>query len=99
MAAGYGTLLVPPHPGSLRASSNRTMPTRRLDDRIRKLCAEIAKTPTGSGPISPKVEATLQELLAAIHEKTERVRNLAARKLLQTKDRKEEFPKERRASP
>lgn len=75
------------------------MPTRRLDDRIRQLCAEIAKTPAGSGPLSPQVEATLQKLLAAIHEKTERVRTLAARKLLQTKDQKEEPAKERRASP
>ena len=75
------------------------MPKRRLDDRIRKLCAEIAKTPTGSGPLSPKVEATLQELLAAIHEKTERLRSLAAKQLLQAADRNEKPPKERRAVP
>ena len=74
------------------------MPTRRLDDRIRKLCAEIAKTPTGAGPLSHKTEATLQELLAAIHEKTERVRSLAARKLLRTKDQNDEPGKERRAA-
>jgi hypothetical protein len=74
------------------------MPTRRLDDRIRQLCAEIAKTPTGSGPLSPEVEATLQELLGAIHEKTERLRSLAARKLLQTKDRHQEPGKERRTA-
>ena len=74
------------------------MPTRRLDDRIRQLCAEIAKTPAGSGPLSPEVEATLQELLGAIHEKTERVRSLAARKLLRAKDQNEEPAKERRAS-
>jgi hypothetical protein len=71
------------------------MPTRRLDDRIRKLCAEIAQTPTGSGPLSPKVEATLQELLQAIHEKTERIRSLAAKQLLKTPDKP---PKERRAA-
>ena len=75
-----------------------SMPTRRLDDRIRKLCAEIAKTPAGAGPLSPKVEATLQELLAAIHEKTERVRSLAARKLLRPKDGNDEPGKERRAA-
>ena len=75
------------------------MPTRRLDDRIRQLCAEIAKTPAGSGPLSPEVETTLQELLGAIHEKTERVRNLAARKLLRTKGQNEEPSKERRAAP
>lgn len=72
------------------------MPTRRLDDRIRKLCAEIAKTPTGRGPLSPKIEATLQELLTAIHEKTERIRTLAAKKLLQTTDQNEKAGKERR---
>lgn len=72
------------------------MPMRRLDDHIRKLCAEIAKTPTGSGPLSPKVEATLQELLKAIHEKTERLRSLAAKKLLQMADQNERPPKERR---
>ncbi len=74
------------------------MPTRRLDDRIRQLCAEIAKTCAGSGPLSPEVEATLQELLGAIHEKTERLRSLAARKLLQTKDQNEELGRERRAA-
>ena len=73
------------------------MPTRRLDDRIRKLCAEIAKTPTGNGPLSPKIEATLQELLHAIHEKTERLRDLAAKKLLQMADQNEKPPRERRA--
>lgn len=74
------------------------MPTRRLDDRIRKLCAEIAKTPTGTGPLSPKVEATLQELLRAIHEKTERIRSLAAKQLLKAADQNEKPPKERRAA-
>jgi hypothetical protein len=73
------------------------MPTRRLDDRIRLLCAEIAKTPAGSGPLSPEVDATLQELLAAIHEKIERLRKLAARKLLKITDENTEDAKERRA--
>lgn len=72
------------------------MPTRRLDDHIRKLCAEIARTPTGSGPISPQVEATLQELLKAIHEKTQRLRTLAATQLLQTPDQNQKHRKERR---
>lgn len=72
------------------------MPTRRLDDHIRKLCAEIAKTPAGSGPLSPKVEATLQELLKAIHEKTERLRNLAVTQLLQTPEQSQKARKERR---
>lgn len=76
------------------------MPTRRLDDRIRELCAEISKTPTGAGPLSPKVEATLQELKKAIHEKTERIRGLAAEKLLQTSisDQNEKPRNERRAA-
>lgn len=74
------------------------MPTRRLDDHIRKLCAEIAKAPTGSGPLSPEMEATLEELLKAIHEKTERIRSLAAKQLLQTADPNEKPRKERRAA-
>lgn len=74
------------------------MPTRRLDDHIRKLCAEIAKAPAGNGPLSPEMEATLQELLKAIHEKTERIRSLAAKQLLQTIDEKEKPRKERRAA-
>lgn len=74
------------------------MPTRRLDDHIRKLCGEIAKTPTGSGPLSPEMEATLQELLKAIHEKTERIRSLAAKQLLQPADQNEKPRKERRAA-
>jgi hypothetical protein len=73
------------------------MPMRRLDDRIRQLCAEIAKTPAGSGPLSPEVDATLQELLTAIHEKMERLRKLAARKLLNTTNKNAEDAKERRA--
>lgn len=74
------------------------MPTRRLDDRIRQLCAEIAKTPAGAGPLSAEMEAILQELLGAIHEKTERLRSLAAKKLLPTKDKNEEPGRERRAA-
>ncbi len=87
------------HPRNRALLTNRTIPTRRLDDRIRQLCAEIAKTPAGSGRLSPEVEATLQELLGAIHEKTERLRSLAAKKLLPTKDKNEEPGKERRAAP
>lgn len=73
------------------------MPTRRLDDHIRKLCAEIAKTPAGDGPLSPKMEATLQQLLKAIHEKTERLRGLAAEQLLPTEFQNENPRKERRS--
>jgi hypothetical protein len=72
------------------------MPTRRLDDHIRKLSADIAKTPAGSGPLSPKMEIALQELLRAIHEKTERLRSLAAKKLLRPAGPNEKPRKERR---
>jgi len=59
------------------------MYTRRLDDRIRQLCAKVA----AAGEAEP--EPLLQELLAAVHEKIERVRTLAAKQLLRREDYKE----------
>ena len=50
--------------------------TRRLDDRIRFLCAQV------SSASSEELEAILQELLSAIHEKIERLRGLATGQLL-----------------
>jgi hypothetical protein len=64
------------------------MHTRRLDDRIRRLCAEIAKASNG------ELEAILQELLMAVHEKIEDLRGLATNQLLGGRP-----PKERRATP
>jgi hypothetical protein len=64
------------------------MHTRRLDDRIRKLCAQITEASDG------ELEAILQDLLGAIHEKIERLRSLAASQLLGRKP-----AKERRATP
>jgi hypothetical protein len=52
---------------------------RRLDDRIRRLSDHIADAPTG------EVEAILQDLLAAIHEKLERLRTRAANQFLHGK--------------
>jgi hypothetical protein len=59
------------------------MLARRLDDRIRYICAQIATA--GHDPLSTdkEVEALLQELLAVIHKKVERLRIIATRKLLQ----------------
>jgi hypothetical protein len=59
------------------------MLARRLDDRIRHICAQIAAA--GRDPLSTdkEVEALLQELLAVIHKKVERLRLIATRKLLQ----------------
>jgi hypothetical protein len=59
------------------------MLARRLDDRIRYICAQIAAA--GHDPLSTdkEVEALLQELLAVIHKKVERLRIIATRKLLQ----------------
>jgi hypothetical protein len=70
----------------LRASS--AMPTRRLDDRIRTLSTRIEHTANG------EVDAVLHELLAAIHEKLERMRTRAANQFLHGKNLKE-----RRALP
>jgi hypothetical protein len=64
------------------------MHTRRLDDRIRQLCARV------KGASNAELEGVLQELLSAIHEKIERLRGLAATQLLAGKS----MP-ERRATP
>ena len=64
------------------------MHTRRLDDRIRHLCAQVTKAS------NEEMENILQELLSAIHEKIERLRSLAANQLLVGKS-----VKERRAHP
>lgn len=64
------------------------MPARRLDDRIRHLSTQIMGANDG------EVEAILQELLAAIHEKLERLRARAAHRFLLGKP-----SQERRALP
>jgi len=62
------------------------MHSRRLDDRIRHLCDLV------TGATNSEVDAILQELLGAVHEKVERLRGLATNQLLGG-----EPPKERRA--
>jgi len=62
------------------------MHSRRLDDRIRHLCALVAE------PTNSEVDVMLRELLGAVHEKIERLRGLATNQLLGG-----EPPKERRA--
>ena len=64
------------------------MHTRRLDDRIRFLCAQITDATDG------ELEDVLQELLGAIHEKIERLRSLAASQLLRGKS-----ARDRRTTP
>ena len=49
---------------------------RRIDDRIRKLCATAKVAPDGD------LEPMLQELLALVHEKGERLRKRAVKLLL-----------------
>ena len=61
---------------------------RRLDDRIRRLSDQIVDAPNAD------VEAILQDLLAAIHEKLERLRTRAANRFLRGKSLQE-----RRAMP
>jgi hypothetical protein len=68
------------------ASSPLSVHRRRLDDRIRYLCAQAREASRG------EVEEILQELLGAVHEKIERLRALAANQLLGGRP-----PKERRA--
>jgi hypothetical protein len=74
------------------------MPTRRLDDRIRELCAKAGEAADVQHPDHGHLETILQQLLGAIHEKVERIRVLAAKKLLPPADPEEETPqKDRRA--
>jgi hypothetical protein len=46
---------------------------RRLDDRIKELCAKAVATPP-----SPELEEILRELQKALHEHTERLRKMVA---------------------
>jgi hypothetical protein len=62
------------------------MPTRRLDDRIRHLCAQISEAGRDPDATDEQVEALLNDLLAAIHQKVARLRLIAANKLLQRED-------------
>ena len=55
------------------------MPTRRLDDRIRHLSMQVA------GVSNQDVEPLLQDLLAAIQEKLDRLRSRAADRFLHGK--------------
>jgi predicted trehalose synthase len=52
------------------------MPSRRLEDRIRQLCAKAASAPAS------EVGAVLEELKAALEEHTKRLRQMAANKLV-----------------
>ena len=74
-----------------------SMPKRRLDDRIRELCAKVGAASNRPDLRHAEMEALLQELLGAIHQKVERIRILAAKKLLQPADTESKDVKERRA--
>ncbi len=63
--------------------TDRAVPSRRLDDRIRDLCARI------SHASESEYQEVLQQLRGAISEKTDRVRRMAARNLLRTQDLEE----------
>jgi len=51
------------------------MPSRRLDDRIRELCAKVVAA------TEEEVEPAISELQAALREHTSRLRKLAVTKL------------------
>jgi hypothetical protein len=51
------------------------MPSRRLEDRIRDLCARVIAAP------EDEVEPAISELKSALREHNERLRKLAAAKL------------------
>ena len=59
------------------------MPTRRLDDRIREICAQISAVGRDPHSTDEEVEILLQK---AIHQKVQRVRIIATNKLLQGND-------------
>jgi hypothetical protein len=63
-------------------------PQRRIDDRIRQLCTRAQSASDRD------LEAVLQELLALVHEKGERLKGRAARLLLKG----EQLESERRQS-
>ena len=54
------------------------MPSRRLEDRIRQLCAKAVAAAESD------LEPVITELKLALHEHTERLRKLAALKLTRT---------------
>lgn len=62
------------------------MPTRRLDDRIRQICAELADAGRDSKTGDEEVELLVVELRTAIQKKVQSLRTIAARKLLPGKD-------------
>ena len=62
------------------------MHTRRLDDRIREICAQISAVGRDPDSTDQEVEILLQKLLSAIHKKVERMRIIATNKLLQGTD-------------
>jgi hypothetical protein len=64
------------------------MYTRRLDDRIRCLCVQVTEAS------NEELEAILQELLNALHEKIDRLRGLAASQFMGGRP-----PRDRRALP
>ena len=65
-----------------------TMPSRRVDDRIRHLSRQLTQASQEDIPV------IVQNLLSAIHEKMERLRGLAAKRFLGGP-----HPEERRALP
>jgi hypothetical protein len=64
------------------------VPQRRIDDRIRQLCAKVIAASNSD------VEPALQELLALVHQKAERLKTRAGKLLL----RGEHLDAERRQS-
>jgi hypothetical protein len=64
------------------------MHSRRLDDRIRRLSHQVVDAS------DEELEVILEKLLAAIHEKMERLRSLAVNRFLGGR-----HPDERRAIP
>jgi hypothetical protein len=63
-------------------SAEQDMLKRRLDDRIREFCTQVSASPTEHAGRTSEIDAPLQGLLDAIHEKVIRLRTLAAQKLL-----------------
>ena len=74
------------------------MPTRRLDDRIRQLCARATSAAQNDDVPQAEIESILQDLLAAVQEKVARLRQLATQKLLKTGNHHEDQP-DRRVTP
>jgi len=74
---------------SIECSTLTSVPSRRLDDRIRELCSKALTAPDS------ELDAILSSLQSALHDHNARLRKLAAKKLVRAENGQ---PQDRRRS-